>query len=1079
MEFKTLYSIKPNNYNNLFSISSDKNRNIIFRNNFTSDIYKKSYNSFFYISKIHDKDYYNTNYNFYKTDMIPFPKFPKMKKIQKFNKKKLLRKKRKKNIFSIKYLELMKDINNESKLKTYYFLNNNKKFKDDDKKLVKIIIENNIEDLKKDINDLNNIKNKISNNNSNNNIIKELYNENKKKISSHNIFLKEILNNINRKIELYSKENKEDDIIFVKNLLINEINNLYKNFHQIKKEIKLLIKGNFIKKISYKEPSKIFALSSSSSSSIEKSQRISKHKYMQIFLKNEKSMGKAKNFKLKYDSTSSSNWTKINNVLSLSQTIISTKEKNDNTNLKMTIKKSINKNKPSELIKEISNKIEKRYGHKVKKNDRISQNFYYPLNYNRYNSLNNSIKKLQDKITNTEIIENTKILFNKQKTKNFTINNPINNINYINKNIKKNILFPQLKKTENINNQRQLIFTNIINKNNEEKIEEYKNSNKIGFLNKNNNNINEILIDKKNSNQNIEDEVKIINEKNNIKEEQKKEIIKEKKEEKEEKEENKEEKKEEIIKEQKEEKKEEQKEEIKDEPKFDSNYSIKKLLEEIQKNQLIKKKIHKKSVFKIDKVIDKKKIINKNENKNDKIKENEEIKKGNEEEKIDNIIIIETPDSNNINKINENIKLASKEILKEKILEEAKILRKEILQPKILSVPKKNDKTKKNIVNKKEFKDLKNKISIINNIQEMNFNEEEKEILLNNIFKYKILLNKIPKSKEEIEKEEEIKQKLKEIIEKYIYELQISELVNTKSIFSKKKNSLKKKINFLKNLNILEEEKLNEINKQIINKKLSDENKEKNEVHKIDDENERKRRAKDKSLSKKKKPEKLIYDNSYMFKKNKKKKVIKEEVKKIINTNYALTYENKSVNDSFNSNQSLYSFSSFKSKKITSKYKVKNNKNISRRNSVFSSCGDNFKSRFIEIINEEELLKKEESERKKRKEIEEQRKREELYDKRLYDFFEKIKKLKNNEENQDELEKLIDERFNNTDNSKEIRINDFIHKLELERDKEKFNNKFQNKRLGYSSPLIFTMNNFYSNNKNKEKENKYNRTMYK
>ena len=815
MEFKTLYSIKPNNYNNLFSISSDKNRNIIFRNNFTSDIYKKSYNSFFYISKIHDKDYYNTNYNFYKTDMIPFPKFPKMKKIQKFNKKKLLRKKRKKNIFSIKYLELMKDINNESKLKTYYFLNNNKKFKDDDKKLVKIIIENNIEDLKKDINDLNNIKNKISNSNSNNNIIKELYNENKKKISSHNIFLKEILNNINRKIELYSKENKEDDIIFVKNLLINEINNLYKNFHQIKKEIKLLVKGNFIKKISYKEPSKIFALSSSSSSSIEKSQRISKNKYMQIFLKNEKSMGKAKNFKLKYDSTSSSNWTKINNVLSLSQTIISTKEKNDNTNLKMTIKKSINKNKPSELIKEISNKIEKKYGHKVKKNDRISQNFYYPLNYNRYNSLNNSIKKLQDKITNTEIIENTKILFNKQKTKNFTINNPINNINYINKNIKKNILFPQLKKTENINNQRQFIFTNIINKNNEEKIEEYKNSNKIEFLNKNNNNINEILIDKKNSNQNIEDEVKIINEKNNIKEEQKKEIIKEKKEEKEEKEENKEEQKEEIIKEQKE----ENIEEIKDEPKFDSNYSIKKLLEEIQKNQLIKKKIHKKSVFKIDKVIDKKKIINKNENKNDKIKENEEIKKGNEEEKIDNIIIIETPDSNNINKINENIKLASKEILKEKILEEAKILRKEILQPKILSVPKKNDKTKKNIVNKKEFKDLKNKISIINNIQEMNFNEEEKEILLNNIFKYKILLNKIPKSKEEIEKEEEIKQKLKEIIEKYIYELQISELVNTKSIFSKKKNSLKKKINFLKNLNILEEEKLNEINNQIINKK--------------------------------------------------------------------------------------------------------------------------------------------------------------------------------------------------------------------------------------------------------------------
>ena len=98
--------------------------------------------------------------------------------------------------------------------------------------------------------------------------------------------------------------------------------------------------------------------------------------------------------------------------------------------------------------------------------------------------------------------------------------------------------------------------------------------------------------------------MKIINEKNDIKKEQKEDIIKEKKEE------NKKEQNEEILKEQKEENKEEQKEEIKDEPKFDSNYSIKKLLEEIQKNQLIKNKIHKKSGFKNDKVILKKKIIN-------------------------------------------------------------------------------------------------------------------------------------------------------------------------------------------------------------------------------------------------------------------------------------------------------------------------------------------------------------------------------------------------------------------------------------------------------------------------------------
>ena len=70
--------------------------------------------------------------------------------------------------------------------------------------------------------------------------------------------------------------------------------------------------------------------------------------------------------------------------------------------------------------------------------------------------------------------------------------------------------------------------------------------------------------------------------------------------------------------------------------------------------------------------------------------------------------------------------------------------------------------------------------------------------------------------------------------------------------------------------------------------------------------------------------------------------------------------------------------------------------------------------------------------------------------------------MKNHDGNyEDELEKLIDEKANNLDNAKEIRINSFIHKLRLHREKEKFFSKFQNKKLGYSSPLIFTMNNFY------------------
>ena len=98
--------------------------------------------------------------------------------------------------------------------------------------------------------------------------------------------------------------------------------------------------------------------------------------------------------------------------------------------------------------------------------------------------------------------------------------------------------------------------------------------------------------------------------------------------------------------------------------------------------------------------------------------------------------------------------------------------------------------------------------------------------------------------------------------------------------------------------------------------------------------------------------------------------------------------------------------------------------------------------------------------------MEDIQKREEIFDKKLYEFFDKIKKMKNHDGNyEDELEKLIDEKANNLDNAKEIRINSFIHKLRLHREKEKFFSKFQNKKLGYSSPLIFTMNNFYPKKK--------------
>ena len=1049
MEFKTLHSINPNNYNNLFSTSYHKNKKIYFRNIFSKENNRKRYNSIYLISQnqVQDNKDYNSHFLFNKTDLVPIPKFPKIKKIHKFNKKKLLApapNNKKKNIFSIKYLELIKDINNEKELKRYYFINKNKKIKDlnenenGEDKIVKIILDTDINTLKNNINELDKIKYKINDNYNPINLIKKINNENKE--YSHNIFLKEILNNINRKIEIYSKENNQIDIIFVKNLLINELNKLAKYFNRIKKNIKFLIKENIIKKNIYNnDPSKIFNLSSSSfSSSDENNKNIFNQKYFQIIIKNSNKNSKyAKNFKNEFESIPSSQRKKNN--LSLTQTVITSnyKDQNNNTNYNPIItiynfkkrnclnkeNKNKNENKASELIKEISNKIEKKYGknqNNIQKNNIISQD------HNINDSLNKSKELVEDKNINTEIQQNNNNSKLFKKNKSLFINSPKNKNKYFKPNIHINKI---LSHPINIHNNYEKKYFSPIKK------DRFKEEEKrIKTINKRNVFNHSIIKDKET--EKIDKEIK-----------------------------------------------------TKEEPKIETNYSILKLFEQIKNNEILKKKKEQILNDKNEKN-DKEEKISKNipqiEEKKSKAIENEIIKDNKEEIKIDNSL-----NNNNYNintKVKKKVNIAPILISNKKLLEEVNIIRKEILQPKNSLVQKKNKKNKSKIINKKELKDIKNKISIIHNIHEMNFNEEEKEFFLKNIFNYKMLLYKNPKTPEEIEREEELKEKLRIIIEKYIYELQIKELVNVKSIFSRKK-SLKKRINFLKNLNILEEEKFQEIEEKIKNiKNNNEENIQKeanlkmirnNNVKEISN---TKRRLKFQKSTKKLK---LIYDNSYLFKKPKKKKEIKDEVKKILEQDYSTTtINNNSMNNSINETESFYSFNS---KKQLSK--IKKNKNISRKSSIFSYNGDNFKSKFMEKINKEDMLRKEEELKRKRKLIEEQKKKEERFNKRLYSFFEKIRKMKNNDEGyQDELEKLIDERIvNNIDNIKEIRINDFIKKLELNREKEKFYVKFKNKRYGYTSPLVFTMNNFYPKDKNifednimgnMDEEKKYNKTVY-
>ena len=398
--YETLHSINPKNYNNLFSSrTTNKKKKILFRNIFNNQI-KKENDSIFIISP----NQFNNTFNFYKTDIVPFPKFPQIKKIRKNTKNSLpskIKRNKKKNYFSVKYLELIKDINNQKILKNYYYLNKKKNITEDNKKLIKIFLDTDLDSLKKGIHELNDLKNILydKNNNNQTNEIKNICNKNYNRKFSHNIFLKEILNNINRQVEIYSKENKEIDIIFVKNLLVNELNKLEKNINTLKKDIKILVKENYIKNAYNNDPSKAFNLSSSSSSSDNNNnQNVSNNKYLQILIKNQnKESSGVKNFKNEYDSLPSQfslTQGKFNN-LSISQTIITSNYQKEKVSFKPCItdynfkgknnnNKNLNGSKASELIKEISNKIEKKYGQKeniIKKNDIINFSILFCNNY--------------------------------------------------------------------------------------------------------------------------------------------------------------------------------------------------------------------------------------------------------------------------------------------------------------------------------------------------------------------------------------------------------------------------------------------------------------------------------------------------------------------------------------------------------------------------------------------------------------------------------------------------------------------------------------------------------------------------
>ena len=192
-----------------------------------------------------------------------------------------------------------------------------------------------------------------------------------------------------------------------------------------------------------------------------------------------------------------------------------------------------------------------------------------------------------------------------------------------------------------------------------------------------------------------------------------------------------------------------------------------------------------------------------------------------------------------------------------------------------------------------------------------------------------------------------------------------------------------------------------------------------------------------KRLIEEKKRTGLIYDNSYLFKKGKKKQFkLRKEVIDILNTDYGQYYNKKKSSNS-------------KEKKKKNSKKQKDKQLTVPKKS---------------LLVKREMTKEEKDEENERirlfKEMEEKQRLEEIREKRLYKFFERIQKLKNGEFKnfEEELNFLIDEQLDQAKlakESKENRINSFLKELQFNRVKAKFNTDFKNKQIGFISPFIF------------------------
>ena len=192
----------------------------------------------------------------------------------------------------------------------------------------------------------------------------------------------------------------------------------------------------------------------------------------------------------------------------------------------------------------------------------------------------------------------------------------------------------------------------------------------------------------------------------------------------------------------------------------------------------------------------------------------------------------------------------------------------------------------------------------------------------------------------------------------------------------------------------------------------------------------------------KKKKRGLIYDNSYLFRENhsdddeQNKFIIRKEIQEILNKEY---------------NEMIKA----KKEEIAKERKRKNKEFYLSKKVPFKKKA--IKRNILKIVDDsvnEPIQNKRVNTEQNLKEIEREKER----DKRLYEFFSKIQKLKKRKSiNEEKLNRFIDEQIEERYKIKNHqRLFQFLEEFNLNRTVAKNNSNSINKRIGYISPIIFT-----------------------